>query len=212
MVPRSLLLSLLAALSLGACGDGGDSPDSEAITQTTPLELRGRWKSSCSPSILPLFKNAQREYAFNALGDFDRYERFYSDAACENLVAEHKIIGLASVPEAAEDLGASAPRPIDFIVNDVSLKLSDVALVNRLNAEKLCGRTDWQAGEEVLLLDTSGDCFGPALRKGALISDIYDVREGQLYFGKSLLFLAPTAAEAGRPKQLNTAVAFAKEH
>jgi hypothetical protein len=198
-----LALPLLASL---ACKKDEKTSETGKKLENTPAELRGTWQTACvSTSTLNLV-STQREYVFNAIGDFDRVERYYSDANCQNLVASYKVVGTV------ETKGPNPDKPnldmINFAVNEAYITVKSDIILTDLNTMKLCGKTDWKVNEDVHV--THAECEGSKVQKGGVQFDSYDIRDGQLFLGQKMMFLAKDNA-SDRPSELDSKVPYLKK-
>lgn len=204
---KFLATILALPLALAACkDDNDDTTETGKKLETTPEELRGTWLSGCVKTTVLGLTSTQREYILNAIGDFDRKERYFSDANCQNLVATYKVIGTV------EAKGQNPDKPeidmLNFTINNAYLTLNADNITGVLNTTRLCGKADWAVGAETEV--TNADCQGSTVKKGEVQFDSYDVRDGQLYLGQKFLFLAKENAN-DRPTQLATDVPYAKQ-
>lgn len=200
---------LALGLAFTACNDDDDdtTETGKAIT-ATPEELDGRWLTGCLPSDVLEVTHTQREYIFNRIGDFDKVERFYNDDSCTEPVAEYKVIGTVKTEGKATEANDAEAEQINFSINEASFKVLSENALTLMNGLSLCGKSDWKLNEEVTVLDAN--CLGSTVRKGDVYFELYDVKEGQLYFGQNFVFLTKTSADA-RPSSLNLEVPFAKQ-
>ncbi|MDQ3233360.1 MAG: hypothetical protein M3Q07_16200, partial [Pseudobdellovibrionaceae bacterium] len=163
---RSIQFLAALALPLAAMACKKDEKTSETgkKLESTPAELRGTWQSACVPTTTLSMVATQREYVFNAIGDFDRIERYFSDAHCQNLVAAYKVVGTV------ETKGSNPDKPdvdmINFAVNEAYITVKSDMILNDLNTMKLCGKTDWKINEDVHV--TNAECEGSKVQKGGV--------------------------------------------
>jgi len=203
-----ILAALILPLALLGCKDDDDTTEIGQNIQATPDELRGTWKSDCVGSDVLNLPATQREYVFNAIGDFDRVERFYSDSGCQNLVATYKVIGTVEAKGHNPESSDPEVNMVNFTVNNAMLTVNSDTIIDALNTMKLCGKADWALNQETEV--TNADCEGSRIGKGSVQFDSYDVRDGQLYLGQKFLFLSKDDASA-RPKELDTSTPFHKQ-
>lgn len=197
---------LSVPLAAMACKKDEKTSETGKKLENTPAELRGTWQSPCVGTTTLNLVSTQREYVFNAIGDFDRVERYYSDSNCQNLVATYKVVGTV------ETKGSNPAKPdldmINFTVNEASMTVKSDSILNDLNTMKLCGKSDWKVNEEVQV--TNAECEGSQVQKGGVQFDSYDIRDGQLYLGQKFLFLAKDNASE-RPTELDSKVPYMKK-
>ncbi|HET9241669.1 MAG TPA: hypothetical protein VFO10_30660 [Oligoflexus sp.] len=193
-----MLPGLLLPLALLACKKDEKTSETGRKLESTPAELRGTWQSGCMGTTTLNMASSQREYVFNAIGDFDRLERYYSDPNCQNLAATYKVVGTVEV---------KGPNPektdlnmINFTVNEAYMTVKSDATLEQLNAMKFCGRSDWHVNEDVHV--TNAECEGSKVQKGGVQFDSFKIRDGQLFMGQKLMFLGKDDASE-RPAELD---------
>ncbi len=194
-------------LVLMACGkDDNDTTDNGAKVRETPADLRGAWLSPCMTSAMPGLQRVQREYIFNAIGDFDKVERYYSDDNCQTIGSTFKTIGTVDARGTlTED---KSVQSINLTANDAFFTVNSDAAVSSFNALKLCGQADWVVNKEKSVINTS--CAGAQVKQGDVIFDVYSKRGDALYFGKTSLFLVPDSGD-NRPTTVDTAAPYSKK-
>ncbi len=207
---KSAVLVSLALMSLAtvSCNKDDNTTETGQKLNATPGELQGKWQSTCFPSNALEATYTQREYIFSAVGDFDKYERFFKDEGCTQQIGEYKVIGTVEAKGKASDAQDPEAEQLNLTVNNALFTVVDGNSVSLFNGLKLCGKSDWKGSEEVKVLDLN--CLGSTVRKGDVIFDIYDVKDGQLYLGQSSLFLTQDSANT-RPTALDAEVPFSKK-
>ncbi|WP_141734137.1 hypothetical protein [Oligoflexus tunisiensis] len=202
---RPLQWMALLALVQPACKRDEKTSETGQKLRSTPTELRGTWLSDCMSTTTLNAVSSQREFVINAIGDFDRLERYYSDPNCQHLVATYKVVGTV------ETKGPNPDKPdlemINFTVNEAYITVTSDTILDDLNRMKLCGHTDWSVAEPVHV--TNAACEGSKVQKGGVQFDSYDIRDGHLYLGESLMFLAKDNA-SDRPSELDLKVPFTR--
>lgn len=195
-------------LGFGCGRKDKDTTETGRNPRSTPAALQGQWKTEClNTSVLDL-THTQREYRFNAIGDFDKYERFYSDDACTKQTGEYKVIGTVEEKGKAAEATDPSSKMINFTVNGATFKVVNDTALAFFNGLNLCGKSDWKLNEEAKVLDAN--CLGNTIRKGDVIFDIYSVKESQLYLGQSFIFLNKDSANL-RPSNLDDSAPMAKQ-
>lgn len=201
-----ILATLVFPLVLLGCKKDEKTSETGKKLENTPADLRGTWQSACLGTTTLNMVSSQRVYVFNAIGDFDRLERYFSDANCQNLVATYKVIGTVEVK------GSNPDKPdvdmINFTVNEAYMTVKSESVLEQLNAMKFCGRSDWRLNEDVHV--TNAECEGSKVQKGGVQFDSYDIRDGQLYLGQKLMFLGKDNA-SDRPTELDTKAPYSKK-
>jgi hypothetical protein len=180
-----ILPGLFLPWALLACKKGEKTSETGRKLESTPAELRGTWQSSCMPTTILNMVSSQREYVFNAIGDFDRLERYYSDPDCQTLAATYKVVGTVAVKGPNPD--KTDLSMINFTVNEAYMTVKSEATLEQLNKMKFCGRSDWHPDEGVHV--TNAECEGSKVQKGGVQFDSYKIRDGQLFMGQKLMFL-----------------------
>lgn len=207
MDKRIALACVALPLFMAACGKSKDkTTKSGAAIQETPADLRGAWVSPCLSSVMPGLEGVQREYIFNAIGDFDKIERYYSDSKCQTIAATYKTIGSVEAKGAlTED---KAVQSINLTVNDAFLTMNTDNAVKTFNALKLCGRDNWAVNQNDSVINTN--CGGALVKKGDVIFDVYSKSNENLFFGKTFLFLVKDSGDA-RPTTVNKETPYTKK-
>jgi hypothetical protein len=192
--------------TLLACKKDEKTSETGRKLESTPAELRGTWQSSCMGTRTLNMVSSQREYVFNAIGDFDRLERTFSDPNCQNLAATYKVVGTVEVKGSnPEKIGLTM---INFTVNEAYMTVKAEATLQQLNAMKFCGRSDWRVNEDVHV--TNAECEGSKVQKGGVQFDSYKIRDGQLFMGQKLMFLGKDDASE-RPTELDWTAPFVRK-
>jgi len=189
----------------GACGKDDDDKDGQTIDQI-PTELAGTYKSDCVANGVLGLSSTSRELSFSAVGDFDKKETYFSGDACAEAPSlTYKVNGTAqAVGKLPSD---PSLEMLNFAVNDAYLTPGTEAIVNTMNTTRFCGKNDWAIGTEVSI--AALDCSGFTIKKGDTINDVYDDRDGTLYFGKTFALLLKQTGE--RPTEVDTEVPYHKQ-
>ena len=88
--------------------------------------------------------------------------------------------------------------------------LQDADYISAANDQALCGFTDWAVGVEKDL--TGVDCGDGSVmpKAGAMSYDIYQIKDGQLYFGDSSRDGHDGSSPTTRPTKINTDMPYKK--
>jgi hypothetical protein len=96
---------------------------------------------------------------------------------------------------------------LNFSVSEVYIKLNSEVLQNALNTTNFCGISDWAVGQE---RDVSGaDCRGFSIKKGDVIQEVVDDREGTLYFANNFALLLSKTDD--RPNVIDDKIPYHKQ-
>lgn len=200
------IASSMIAISLlsFACKDD-DNNDGQTIEEI-PNQLAGTYKTDCTANGVLDLSSTNRTLEFSSVGDFDKQEVYYAGDSCADAPAlTYKVKGTVqakgALPENAElDM-------LNFSVNTALLTPGTQAIVTTLNATNFCGKKDWAVGLEVSI--DSLDCDGFTIKKGDVISDVYDDKDGTLYFGKTFALLLNQTGD--RPTEVDLDVPYHKQ-
>lgn len=199
-------LVILTMLLASCHKDDKETTDTGGKIKETPADLRGTWLSPCLASDTLGLQKVQREYIFNSIGDFDKLERYYTDADCKTIGATYKTIG--TVDAKGPLTQDTSIQSMNLTVNDARLTVHSPGMVEKFNALKLCGHSDWAAEKEVSV--ASLDCGGVQVKQGDVIFDVYSRRDAVLYFGDSSLFLVKSSGDQ-RPTSINLEAPYSKK-
>ena len=186
-----------------ACSD--DSNDGQTI-ENIPNQLAGDYKTACTKNSALGLTSSIRELSFSSVGDFDKKEVYFAKGDCSEAPAlTYKVVGTASnqgkLPENQElDL-------INFTVAEAYLTPSTQFLVDTLNTTSFCGKKDWAVNVEASIADLSCNDF--TISRGEVIQDVYDDRDGTLFFGKKFALLLNQTDE--RPTEVDLELPYNKQ-
>lgn len=197
----SSIVSLVLLAS--ACGD--DNNDGQTI-ENIPTQLAGSYKTDCTANSVLGLSSTNRRISFSSVGDFDKTETYYAGSACADAPAlTYKVSG--TVQEQGKLPANTELDMLNFAVSSASIIPGTEALVTTLNTTKFCGKTDWALNSEVSI--DSLDCSGFSIKKGDVIQDVYDDRDGTLYFGKAFALLLNETAT--RPTEIDEDIPYHKQ-
>lgn len=199
------LLSSVLALSMVsyACKDD-DSNDGQTI-ENIPNQLAGDYRVACSQNSVLGLTSTVRDLSFSSVGDFDKKETYYADDACGEAPAlTYRVVGTVA---ALGDLPSNPTLDlINFTVAEAYITPGTQALVDTLNTTNFCGQKDWALNTEKSIADL--ECNDFTIAKGAVIEDVYEDRDGTLYFGKKFALLLNETGE--RPTEVDLDLPYAK--
>jgi hypothetical protein len=201
----ALASSMLAIGLLSFACDKDDDNDGQTIEEI-PNQLAGTYKTDCTANGVLELSSSNRSIDFSSVGDFDKQEIYYAGDSCTDAPAlTYKVKGTVqdkgTLPENGE------LNMLNFSVNTAVLTPGTQALVNTMNTLKFCGKTDWAVGAESNI--ESLDCDGFTIKKGDVISDVYDDKDGTLYFGKTFALLLKQTGE--RPTEVDLDTPYHKQ-
>ena len=204
MLKRILLSTTLLVSSCGIINTAEKGKKSE---ENAP-ELAGDWKSACVANSALKLSHTQRDFNFNAIGDFDKTESFFKDDLCDESFVTYQVMG--TYDEKGENPENADIQMINFTVNEANLTADTGGAVTILNGLKFCGISDWKMGEERNI--TSQDCTGFKVNKGDVIFESYKLEDNNsdLYLGQKFVFLAKDNSNE-RPKDVNKNAGFTRE-
>ncbi len=197
-----------SVLSLGmlvaACGK--DNKNDGQTIEEIPTALAGTYNTDCTKNGVLGLSSTDRELAFSRLGDFDKKEVYYSGSECADAPSlTYKVKGTAQ--DKGKNPADQTLELLNFSVNDAFLTPGTEAIVTTMNASSFCGKKDWVIGQEVSIGGL--DCNGFTIKKGDVIPEIYDDRDGTLFFGKSFALLLKQTGE--RPTQVDESIPYHKK-
>ncbi len=203
--PASVKAASLIALSLlvlPACGDNDDNDDN--AIEEIPTNYIGLYKTDCIANTVLDLSHTIRTVDMQADGGFARSEEYFSDA-CQTSALQLRVEGTV------QEKGDLPENPqldmLNFSVSEVYIKVNTDLLKNTLNTTKFCGISDWAVGQE---RDVSGaDCRGFTIKKGDVVQEVVDDREGTLYFGNNFALLLNKTDD--RPNAIDEKIPFHKQ-
>lgn len=203
MIRKAVSLIALSLLILPACGDNDDN-DNNAVEEI-PTNYLGLYKTDCVASTVLGLSHTIRTVDLQADGGFSRGEAYFSDDKCQQSALELRVEGTA------QEKGDLPENPeldmLNFSVSEVYIKVNNEVLQTTLNTTSFCGFTDWAVGQE---RDVSGaDCRGFTIKKGDVIQEVVDDREGTLYFANSFALLLNKTDD--RPLAIDDKIPYHKQ-
>ncbi|WP_141733456.1 hypothetical protein [Oligoflexus tunisiensis] len=205
MIRKAASLIALSLLILPACGDNDDDDKNDNVVEEIPTNYIGLYKTDCIASTALDLSHSIRTVDIQADGGFSRTEEYFGDEACQDS-------GLAlRVDGTVQEKGDLPENPqldmLNFSVNDVYITVNSDTLKDVLNTTRFCGITDWAVGQERNV--AGADCRGFAIKKGDVIQEVVDDREGTLYFGKNFALLLNQTSD--RPTEIDDEVPYHKQ-
>lgn len=203
---KKFLATSILALGLiqTACSDD-DKNDGQTI-ENIPNQLAGDYKTGCTENSALGLTSSTRELSFSSVGDFDKKEVYYTDDACaESAALTYKVVGTVSnqgkLPENQElDM-------INFTIAEALITPGTQALVDTLNTTSFCGKQDWALNVEASVAELNCNDF--TIAKGEVIQDVYDDRDGTLFFGKKFALLLNETGD--RPVEIDDSLPYNKQ-
>jgi hypothetical protein len=197
--------SILAlALTGFACKDD-DKNDGQTI-ENIPNQLSGAYKTACTENSALGLTSSTRSLDFSSVGDFDRKEVYFSNDSCTGTAGlTYRVVGTVSVPGALPE--NTQLDIINFQIGEAYITPGTQALVDTLNATSFCGAKDWALNVEKSIADLQCNDF--AIKKGEVIQDVYDDRDGTLYFGKKFALLLNE--DDARPTEVDLDLPYNKQ-
>lgn len=203
---KTAIVSSVLALGLFSVACGKDDNNDGQTVENIPTQLAGTYKTDCTQNSVLGLTSTDRQLDFSAVGDFDRTEIYYTGDACGSAPAlTYKVSG--TVQEQGKLPSDQTLDMLNFAVSNASIIPGTDALVATMNTTRFCGKTDWALNTEVSI--DSLDCSGFTIKKGDVIQDVYDDREGTLYFGKKFALLLKETGD--RPTEIDEDVAYHKQ-
>ena len=80
-------------------------------------------------------------------------------------------------------------------------------MVDTLNTTSFCGKKDWAISVETSIAELKCNAF--TIAKGEVIQDVYDDRDGTLFFGKKFALLLNGTGE--RPTEVDAELPYKKQ-
>lgn len=200
--------SILALGLFGyACGDSSDDKNDGQTVENIPNQLAGDYKTACTAnSDLLGLGSSTRELSFSSVGDFDKKEVYFSGESCSEAPGlTYRVVGTVSnqgkLPENPElDL-------INFTIAEAYLTPGTQTLVDTMNNTSFCGKKDWALNTEASI--ASLNCNDFTIKKGDVVQDVYDDRDGTLYFGKKFALLLKQTGD--RPTEVDLDLPYNKQ-
>lgn len=199
------ILITLSLFFVTGCGIF-DTKDKGKKIQQNDSEIAGKWQSNCVGAETLELTHTQREYNFNAIGDFDKTERFYANKSCSNPGFTYQISGTYAALGSHHD--NNEIKQVNFTVDKAVVTVNSKGAVDLLNDASLCGKSDWAVGSETDI--TGKNCAGFSVKKGDVVFDVYDLQDGNLYFGQKFFFLSSDDADS-RPDSISEDVVFKRK-
>ncbi|RYZ89912.1 MAG: hypothetical protein EOP04_05510 [Proteobacteria bacterium] len=187
-----------------ACKDDDDN-DGQTI-ENIPNQLSGDYKTACTENSALGLTSSTRELSFSSVGDFDRKEVYFTNDNCTDVAGlTYRVVGTASVPgKLPENVELDV---INFQIGEAYITPGNQALTDTLNATSFCGVKDWALNVEKSIADLQCNDF--AIKKGEVIQDVYDDRDGTLFFGKKFALLLNE--DDARPTEVDLSLPYNKQ-
>jgi hypothetical protein len=202
MIRNAASLIALSLLVLPACGK--DDDDNNAIVEI-PSNYIGLYKTDCVANTALDMTHTIRTVDMRANGGFTRREEYFTDGACQKGGLALRVEG--TVQEKGDLPEDPKLDMLNFSVSDVYITVNNEALKNTLNTTRFCGISDWAVGKE---RDVSGaDCRGFTIKRGDVIQEVVDDRDGTLYFGNNFALLLNNTND--RPTAIDEKVPYHKQ-
>lgn len=165
-------LVLLSTCSKGSGGGGGGHGGSEDATA-----LSGDWSTGCKadPSKAGYFFNDTRSFEGTTFST--TFESFTTEGCSSGLMTQTQT-GSFAIGEPMDDTEATE---LDITIGAISITLHTDELVQSYNAKKFCGG-GWE--KEKIRTLSRNDCGAAASTEPDMVFEIFEARDGALYFGK----------------------------
>lgn len=204
MIRKAASLIALSLLVLPACGDDDDD-NNDNVVEEIPTNYVGLYKTDCIANTVLDLSHTVRTVDIQADGGFTRGEEYFSDDNCQQSALQLRVGG--TVQEKGDLPEDPKLDMLNFSVSDVYIKVNSEALKDTLNSTNFCGFSDWTVGQE---RDVSGaDCSGFTIKKGDVIQEVVDDREGTLYFGNNFALLLNKTDD--RPTAIDEKIPYHKQ-
>jgi len=129
--------------------------------------------------------------------------KLHSDANCQTKTFTRTTRGTYELPNNRNQ----GTNDIDLMVKDLIITPDSADWVKKMNEGKDCQHTDWQAGVEQSV--TGRDCPEGKIDRDTRIRDIYDIRDGKLYFGRRAFAVVGPAFDQ-RPTSVDTGTSYSQ--
>ena len=210
MTIKLVAVSVLSTLALSACGSGGTNNTPLGNTTSaadTKAAMTGAWYKDCTTKDVTwniVGVGSQRMKSTMVGGDGSQTIQLYSDAGCQNQVAQvvYTIKGNVGAQSAAENSSW-----IDMNFEKAELSISDQTVLDKVNASPIaaCGIKTWELKKaqdiSSALGSTESALSCPFMKTG----DVYDIVKSDgrnMFFGKVEAGHDKSTREA-RPLALN---------
>ncbi len=202
---KFVIASSLLALGLTSFACKDDNNDGQTV-ENIPNQLAGSYKAQCAQNSVLGLTSTARDISFSSVGDFDKKEVYFTDSSCGGSAAlTYRVVGtVASVGKLPEN---NELDMINFTIGDAYITPGTQALVDTLNATSFCGKKDWALNAEAKISDAKCNDF--TITKGEVIQDVYEERDGTLYFGKKFALLLNETGD--RPTEVDMDLPYAKQ-
>jgi hypothetical protein len=205
MAAASAGLGLVVAVSLvllSTCQKSGGGEDGGGGHSEDATALSGTWSTGCQPDP------AKAGYFFVDTRTFDgttfstSFES-YGDEGCTAGLMSQTQTGAFAIGLPMDGTDATE---LDITIGAISITLHTDELVQSYNAKKFCGG-GWE--KETQRTITRADCGGGESTEPDMVYEIFEARDGALYFGKK--DAAHTGkSESQRPETIDESRPFAK--
>lgn len=193
----ALSLALLSTCQKGGSGGGSGGGHSEDATA-----LSGDWTSGCKadPAKAGYFVTDSR--AFDGT-TFSTTFASFSEGGCKTGLMTQTQTGAFVIGDPMDDTGATE---LDITIGAVSITLHTDALVQSYNAKAFCGG-GWEKDKARTI--SRDQCGGSASTEPDMVFEIFEMKDGVLYFGKK--DAAHTGkAESQRPEVIDETRPFTR--
>jgi hypothetical protein len=204
MIRKAASLIALSLLVLPACGDKDDD-NNDNVIEEIPTNYVGLYKTDCIANSVLDLSHTIRTVDIQADGGFSRTEEYFGSDNCQDSGLKLRVDGTV------QEKGDLPENPeldmLNFSVSDVFITVNSDALRATLNTTKFCGISDWAVGQE---REVSGaDCRGFTIKKGDVVQEVVDDRDGTLYFGNNFALLLNKTDD--RPTAIDEKVPYHKQ-
>ncbi len=204
MIRNAASLLALSLFVLPACGDNDDD-NNDNVIEEIPTNYVGLYKTDCVANSVLDLSHTIRTIDIQADGGFSRTEEYFGSDSCQDSGLKLRVDGTV------QEKGDLPENPqldmLNFSVSDVFITVNSEALQKTLNATKFCGVSDWAVGQERTV--SGADCRGFTIKKGDVIQEVVDDREGTLYFGRNFALLLNQTND--RPTEIDENVPYHKQ-
>ena len=187
---------------LVSCGIFKKSDEAKNETNTRS-ELAGTWHSDCVAETVIHGLFARHEINMGADMVFRRTTDHFTDSQCQTKTYTTTIHGEYRLLNA----GQVGTKQVDFTMRAAAMMPATADMAKTLNDAQECGHTDWQANQDQSVIDTP--CTAAKITNGLLLKDVYDLRNGDLFFGRPS-FVNDGKAPETRPTSVELTVPFHK--
>ncbi len=195
----NVVLTVLTTLLASACG----SQVKDVRQRIEEPQLMDTWEGKCAKSDL-LNLSAKPRFKFSG-NSYQEVHTFYSDADCVSQAVNITYKGELTLKETS----AEQIRKVDFRFDHVEVAALNDAGKGVLDTVAFCGVKAWEVNKPLNLDGKTGTVACPLRTVPTGEFNIFAVKEGVLYLGKTGL-RGGAAAEASRPTALETESPFTR--